>query len=714
MARNFSGTNPRISLGDIATARFEAATNWSALFFLRVTDPTAGAYGYISKYEGATTNRQIRIRNRTTGNLVAAFDNGALELDIGSAFSGGDWHLGALTCDTADNVALYCYDMDGTLVGSDTGTHPGDAALLTAAIALGTAINGSSDLDGDLAHVAYFDLELSTNQILQYLRNPRQFVAQNIPDVQFYLSLTGYASPEPDWSSNQNSGTLSGTVVSADNPPVQMSIPFDNSILGGTIIPPAGSTPNFIGAEGAGAYTIGGREGTLYFVDNLNNSGSGSLREALEATGPRIIIPRIAGTIELTSFIRIRSPFCTFAGQAAFREGGEGITLKDAGIRVQAHDITIRYLRIRGGPFQTNLPGYGGSIEYTSFDCLDVSSNDTASDRRIYNVIIDHCSFSWGIDSNVDLFHQQPETYDAVNMTVQWCILTEPLVVDGSFDGKNSIMARDILDVSCHHNLFTNAQRRNPVIASGAGVKAEYINNLFYNMNGTTTFVSDEGGYFNFISNTFEQGSLTTTSNFIVIGPVSPPSTSECQIYVLDNIGGERTDPGDDEWDCVSDDYGAGNPASTGYQTVTPHSIDGEPITTHTRVEARELILADVGASLFYDDIDTATIADVDASTGALVADTDLTDGIDPAGSWPDLSSFTPPTDTSGDGMPDAWKTSKGLNPALVQDADYDLSATYTNIEIYLMDIAGDFIPSGAPLFQKNNLGTSLFDGTLL
>ena len=57
----------------------------------------------------------------------------------------------------------------------------------------------------------------------------------------------------------------------------------------------------FPDAEGFGATTPGGRGGQVLFVTNLNDSGPGSLRAAIEAEGPRLVVFRTGGLIELES-----------------------------------------------------------------------------------------------------------------------------------------------------------------------------------------------------------------------------------------------------------------------------------------------------------------------------------------------------------------------------------------------------------------------------
>src|SRR5262245_263844 len=104
--------------------------------------------------------------------------------------------------------------------------------------------------------------------------------------------------------------------------------------------------PAFPGAEGFGAETVGGRGGVVLEVTNLNDSGPGSLRQAIEVRGPRIVVFRVDGTIENKSPLQIEHPHLTIAGQSA---PGGGITLRGEEVRVQTHDVVIRHLRIRTG-----------------------------------------------------------------------------------------------------------------------------------------------------------------------------------------------------------------------------------------------------------------------------------------------------------------------------------------------------------------------------
>lgn len=151
-------------------------------------------------------------------------------------------------------------------------------------------------------------------------------------------------------------------------------------------------------AEGYGKFTIGGRGGDVYEVTNLNDSGEGSLRHAVEAEGPRTVVFRVSGTIDLKKKLTIRNPYITIAGQTA---PGDGICIKRYPLSIAADEVIIRYIRVRLG----NESG---------------GSDDALSCRRRKNIILDHVSASWSIDETMSVYHCK-------NVTIQWCMITESL-----------------------------------------------------------------------------------------------------------------------------------------------------------------------------------------------------------------------------------------------------------------------------------------------
>ncbi len=162
-------------------------------------------------------------------------------------------------------------------------------------------------------------------------------------------------------------------------------------------------------AEGFGANAVGGRGGAVIEVTNLNDSGAGSLRSCIEASGPRNCVFRIGGTITLNSGLTVNNPYLTIAGQTAT---GDGITLRTAPtnakglvtIAPSAHDVIIRFIRVR-----TGTPNGSGD----ALDAITMNSDHT---------ILDHVSLSWAIDENLNTWYAT-----AHDITIQWSIVAEAL-----------------------------------------------------------------------------------------------------------------------------------------------------------------------------------------------------------------------------------------------------------------------------------------------
>ena len=205
-------------------------------------------------------------------------------------------------------------------------------------------------------------------------------------------------------------------------------------------------------AEGYGKYTVGGRGGAVYEVTNLNDSGEGSLRAAVEAEGPRTVIFRVSGTIDLKKPLRIRNPYITIAGQTA---PGDGICIKRYPLSIDADEVIIRYIRVRLG-------------DETGAD------TDAVSSRRHKNIILDHVSASWSIDEAMSI-------YICENVTIQWCMITESLFDSNHVKGVHGFGGIWGSNYSTyHHNLIAHHSSRNPRWASGGGYN-DYRNNVIYN-----------------------------------------------------------------------------------------------------------------------------------------------------------------------------------------------------------------------------------------
>lgn len=415
---------------------------------------------------------------------------------------------------------------------------------------------------------------------------------------------------------------------------------------------PIPTVPAFPGAEGFGANSIGGRGGTVIEVTNLNDSGPGSFRAAVEASGPRIVVFKVGGTIELQSALAIANSYITIAGQTA---PGDGITLKYSGeFNISgAHDVIIRYIRFRADGLADNT------------DALNIVQDS-------YNVILDHVSISWGTDENLSAVTR---SYD---ITIQWSVISE-----GLRTGYGSLFTAGARNISIHHSLYANNNSRTPKMhgetayLDGNPAYFDFVNNVIYNWGAMATSVAGAG-------------QANVVANYFKMGPNSPsPGKREITIwqkehgrslYAVDNVGPNNPDGSiSNSWDAGMVGASDGSLKTTSSNTYSPNPHPTPAIYTTSAFDAFDDVIGKAGASLARDSVDQRVIQDVINGTGGYINDPLQ------VGGWPALASGTPPADSDNDGMPDNWEIQQGLNPndALdgVQDADND---GYTNVEEYL------------------------------
>ena len=460
-----------------------------------------------------------------------------------------------------------------------------------------------------------------------------------------------------------------------------------------TTIPTSSALPAlaaFFGAEGWGAVSIGGRGGKVIEVTTLADSARGesvipgSLRACTEASGPRICVFRVGGTIELSGGFRIRNPYLTIAGQTA---PGGGILIKGpSGIGVQAHDVIIRYLRVR----LIGAGSAGGGQVY-----IGIGTGG-------YNVIVDHCSGSWTLDEGIQVWkHEFPPTPDITNITIQRCVIAEGLVGHGMgmlIGGTDKAVSGDHLkvhEISAHHNLFVHNYDRNPRVSSAG---TQVINNVVYNW-GSRVGVSARDNTIDFINNYWKKGPMSGSliykheSTNVSTGWIYPDPS----IYISGNIvKGSFEDPTADNWELIRKDEAAGlrGPLPLSYRRYTSLAQSPNPIAVQSATDAYTSVLADAGANARLDcqgkwisnsdSVDLRVINDIKQGTGWTgygVASPQA------AGGFPVIASGTPCTDTDKDGMPDEWETlnfsslSRGSSNDSSSDFDSD---GYTDLEEFL------------------------------
>lgn len=422
----------------------------------------------------------------------------------------------------------------------------------------------------------------------------------------------------------------------------------------------------FPGAEGFGAQSVGGRGGRVIEVTNLANSGTGSLRACVEASGPRICVFRVGGTITLDERLEILNPFITIAGQTA---PGGGITLRNgpsntkANIGVKASDVIIRYLRFRPGPA-------GSSV--TSLDGIAIGGGG--------NIIVDHSSVSWGVDENIGMSSTK-------DVTVQWTIISEALncsVHESPCHSKGLLGGRNIDRVSLHHNLMVDNKNRNPRLEGGLW---DIVNNVIHSTGRDAWWDDFEVGLdINAVGNMWLP--LSPVRDEFDICKSGVPCAS---IYVKGNIAASR--PTDDLAEELIVREG-----ERGAITSTRHSAP--LVTTTSAQEAQNQVLSSAGASARLDClgnwISNRDSVDQRAIDHAQQGTRNIIDHPSEVGGWPALAPGTPCTDSDSDGMPDAWENLHGFNTISASDGPLDADGDgYTNLEEYLNGTA----PSGgAPL----------------
>lgn len=434
----------------------------------------------------------------------------------------------------------------------------------------------------------------------------------------------------------------------------------------------------FPGAEGFGRNVTGGRGGKVIKVTNLNDSGAGSFRAAITASGARIIVFDISGTITLNSAINITNGNVTIAGQTA---PGDGITLRKYPLNVKANNVIIRYMRFRMGDEAKAEADAIGAFEWK-------------------DIIVDHCSMSWSTDECVSFYNND-------NFTLQWCIISESLRLSahdkgahgygGVWGGKNA---------SFHHNLMAHHDSRNPRFGERAGSAyaltdlVDFRNNVIYNW-GNNSAYGGEAMNINLINNYYKPGPATKNSDRIFSIDKNKIVGTEVydiwgKFYIEGNYVDGRPNPTNDNWT-----YGVYNQFHNSYGTVSltdknamkltsPLPVDNN-VTTHTAQVAYQRVLDFAGASLKRDAVDIRVLDNVknktftaNGSSGDAASKNGIIDNANDVGGWPDLISLPALKDTDLDGMPDDWETERGLDPKKANANGRDLSTAYDNIEVYI------------------------------
>jgi pectate lyase len=435
------------------------------------------------------------------------------------------------------------------------------------------------------------------------------------------------------------------------------------------------TVPAFPGAEGFGAVSVGGRGGRIIEVTSLDDSGPGTYREACEAGGPRIVVFKVAGIVNLTRPVAISSPFITIAGQSA---PGDGICIAGETTLINTNDVIIRYMRFRRGALD----------QQRRDDCL--------GGQPLRNIIVDHCSTSWGLDENLSIYRhmgavpgvEMPKKLGTENVTIQWCISAEALnkyghAFGGTQGGTNA---------SIHHNLYACNTARNPSIGFGDGV--DWRNNVLFNWEHRSIDGGDATSTINIVNNYYKPGPATKEN---VARRICRPQHlvwasapgAHPKWYVKGNYVAGFPDVTADNTKGVDYDPAPKGTDPAEYEHLTQNALTdvewkAAPVATQSAEKAYELVLTGVGAT--FPDRDPVDIRIIESvKTGKPTFGNGIIVTVNDVGGYPEYKGGPAQVDSDHDGMPDWWEKKYGLNPNDASDASLDKDGDgYMNIEEYL------------------------------
>ena len=453
-------------------------------------------------------------------------------------------------------------------------------------------------------------------------------------------------------------------------------------------------------ARGFGKFVSGGRGGKVVEVTNLNDSGEGSLRWAMqEGRENATIVFRVSGTIHLQSDIRAKLKNVTIAGQTA---PGMGILYRGAKLNLGgSSNVIMRNIRGRIGRSGDKFAA-GGSIGIENADSL----------------IIDHCCFGWSAEENMTV-------YDNHFTTVQWCIVHEGLYNANHHKGARGYGAQwGGSPATYHHNLLAHNVSRSPRIngASNAdqdrNVFLEYYNNVNYNWGGTGSCYGGENE-----AGTQSSHECNFVGNYYKPGPGSP-SSGNYFISISNNRKG-KTSTGPSRWYFAGNKMeGNSNATADNWQAVRNNTIYTEAqlrsdtlITTQQNDswlraskydyadyqtpteradEAYAHVLARAG-TIHRDAVERRLIDEVTHKKalyqGSSRKGAGFIDSPDDAEGWEDYEAVKVPADDDHGGMADEWELANGLDPTDPTDGRRVASAEgYTALEVYLNHLMGEHI----------------------
>lgn len=469
--------------------------------------------------------------------------------------------------------------------------------------------------------------------------------------------------------------------------------------------------PAFPGAEGFGAKTIGGRGGQVIKVTNLNDSGPGSFREAvtapqrhylsspdeykyetpeayverLNASGGRIIVFDVSGIINLESTLLITYPYITIAGETS----PGGILVTGHQTTLNAHNVIMRFMRFRVGSHRI-----ADGADPEKLDSMSILGSYWANNEA-YNIIVDHSSFSWGVDETLTL------TGGVLTTTIQWSIVSEGLSRAGHPKGEHSkglmVSGKYVnpSSISLLRNYIAHHTGRTPLMASPMDVDTtvDGRNNISYDWNGGSSPSIEGSTKVNWVHNYAKAGLRSHDYSYEI--RAGDTTSGDPQLYVLGNIGASRESQEDAQWN-VGVSWRNELAEEENFRIMTPWEAPATN-TYNMSADTAECVLRAVGAvAPVRDSVDTRVINDFIYNTGEIIDDVSF------PSDFPIFQTPPAPIDSDNDGMADSWEINNGMSVGTNDSAEDNDGDGYSNIEEYLHTLAANSYSFDARCMSSN------------
>lgn len=414
---------------------------------------------------------------------------------------------------------------------------------------------------------------------------------------------------------------------------------------------------------GYGMDTPAGRGGQVHRVTNLNASGAGSLKACIDASGPRVCVFEVSGTIRVTSDLGIYNPNITIAGQTA---PSPGIMIRGAALKISTSDVLVQHIRVRAGDDSAGP-------EIRNRDALKIESSP---DKPIRNIVVDHCSFSWATDETVALWNAWDDvtlSNNIISEGLHWGPTEGHLSGYGLYLGASDSNPSLAGHASIIGNLLAHTKERNPL---NRGHHMVFVNNVVYNAKTTGVDLSSRGERADntIVGNVFVRGADTEANYMPVTVRVNEdqyalPNSSK--VYVVDNAASASTTG--DEWSIVSAKPGS-LPSSIKAELPPTWPVGLTRLPTDSDVALNQVLKFAGARPADRDPVDTRVVKSVHDRTGRIITCV-APDGTERCsrngGGWPALAQNTRPL-------------------TLPANHSQVTSSGYTNLEVWLHQMSAE------------------------